>query len=406
MSTPSPGLETVPATLAALRRGSVDLVEDKKLEARVKAVAAEGRPLRLKFGMDPSSADLHLGHAIPLFKLRDLQEIGHQVVLIVGDSTAMVGDPSGKSKLRPVLTREQVEANLLTYTDQAGRVLDMERTEVRRNSEWFDNMGFEGLLDLTTRMTVAQMIERDTFQKRLKAGEPVGVNEFLYPLMQAWDSVQVRADVEFGGTDQLFNLLQGRRLQEQEGQAPQLVVTTPLVNGLDGRKMSKSYGNAVGLLDSAREMTFALMRLDDQEMGTWFTQLSRISEEEISGLLAGHPREAKARLAHCITDFFHGDQAADEAAASFDREVRDKALPDDIPEHAWGADWGASQPLALLLKALGLVSSTSDGRRMVKQGAVRLDGEVQSGDPMQDVPQPAGELLLQVGKKRFGRLKG
>lgn len=406
MSTPCPGPETVPATLAALRRGSVDLVEDKKLEARVTAVAAEGRPLRLKFGMDPSSADLHLGHAIPLFKLRDLQRIGHQVVLIVGDSTAMVGDPSGKSKLRPVLTREQVEANLQTYTDQAGRVLDMEHTEVRRNSEWFDNMGFEGLLDLTTRMTVAQMIERDTFQKRLKAGEPVGVNEFLYPLMQAWDSVQVRADVEFGGTDQLFNLLQGRRLQEQEGQLAQLVVTTPLINGLDGRKMSKSYGNAVGLLDSAREMTFALMRLDDQEMGTWFTQLTRLSEDEISGLLAGHPRDAKARLAHAVTSFFHGDQAAGEAAASFDREVRDKALPEDIPEHAWSADWGASQPLAILLKALGLVSSTSDARRMLKQGAVRLDGEVQSGDPMQDVAQPAGELLLQVGKKRFGRLKG
>lgn len=402
--TSAPGPETVEATVNALRRGSVDLVEEAKLEKRVRDLAAKGRPLRLKFGMDPSSADLHLGHAIPLFKLRDLQDLGHQVVLIVGDATAMVGDPSGRSKLRPVLTREQVEANLVTYTEQAGRVLDMERTEVRRNSEWFDQMGFEGLLDLTTRMTVAQMIERDTFQTRMQAGEPVGVNEFLYPLMQAWDSVQVQADIEFGGTDQLFNLLQGRRLQEQEKQAPQLVVTTPLINGLDGRKMSKSYGNAVGLLDSAREMTFALMRLDDGEMATWFTQLTRLPEAEIAELLAGHPRAAKARLAHEVTAFFHGADEAGVAAQAFDREVRDKALPDDIPEHAWAEDWGGSQPLAILLKTLGLVQSTSEGRRMVGQGAVRLDGEVQSGDPMQPVEQVAAVRLIQVGKKRFARL--
>ncbi len=402
--TSAPGPETVEATVNALRRGSVDLVEDAKLEKRVRDLAAKGRPLRLKFGMDPSSADLHLGHAIPLFKLRDLQDLGHQVVLIVGDATAMVGDPSGRSKLRPVLTREQVEANLVTYTEQAGRVLDMERTEVRRNSEWFDSMGFEGLLDLTTRMTVAQMIERDTFQTRMQAGEPVGVNEFLYPLMQAWDSVQVQADIEFGGTDQLFNLLQGRRLQEQEKQAPQLVVTTPLINGLDGRKMSKSYGNAVGLLDSAREMTFALMRLDDGEMATWFTQLTRLPEAEISELLTGHPRAAKARLAHEVTSFFHGADEAGAAALAFDREVRDKALPDDIPEHTWAEDWGESQPLAILLKALGLVQSTSEGRRMVSQGAVRLDGEVQSGDPMQGVERVTAVRLVQVGKKRFGRL--
>ncbi|MEO0662616.1 MAG: tyrosine--tRNA ligase, partial [Planctomycetota bacterium] len=228
--------------VAALRRGTVDLIEEKQLRAMTEKWAAGGAPLRVKFGMDPSSPDLHVGHAVQLRKLRDLQDLGAQIVLIVGDATAMVGDPSGRNTLRPVLTRDEVERNLQTYTTQAGQVLDLERTEIRRNSEWFDAMRFEDLLELTTRMTVAQMLERDTFQTRIQAEEPIGINEFLYPLMQGWDSVMVEADVELGGTDQLFNLLVGRRLQEQKGQRPQIVMTQPLINGLDGRKMSKSYG--------------------------------------------------------------------------------------------------------------------------------------------------------------------
>ncbi|MCA9002540.1 MAG: tyrosine--tRNA ligase, partial [Planctomycetes bacterium] len=227
--------------LAAFRRGCVDLVDEKELARLLESKLAKGEGLRVKFGMDPSSADLHIGHSIPLLKLRDLQQLGHTIVLIVGDATAMVGDPTGRSKLRPVLTRAEVDENLRTYVDQAGLILDMDRVEVRRNSEWFDRMDFEGLLKLCTRMTVAQMIERDTFQTRMEAGEPIGINEFLYPLMQGWDSVEVRADVEIGGTDQLFNLLVGRRLQLQEEQPNQVVLTTPLINGLDGRKMSKSY---------------------------------------------------------------------------------------------------------------------------------------------------------------------
>ncbi|MEE2940216.1 MAG: tyrosine--tRNA ligase, partial [Planctomycetota bacterium] len=225
--------------LSAFQRGTTDLIEEKQLRGMIARSLETGTPLRIKFGMDPSSPDLHLGHAVQLRKLRDLQDLGCQIVLIVGDATAMVGDPSGKSKLRPVLTRAEVEHNLRTYTEQAGRVLDMEKTEVRRNSEWFDAMGFEELLKLTTRMTVAQMLEREMFQTRMKNEEPIGINEFLYPLMQGWDSVMVKSDVELGGTDQLFNLLVGRRLQEQEDQRPQIVMTQPLINGLDGRKMSK-----------------------------------------------------------------------------------------------------------------------------------------------------------------------
>jgi tyrosyl-tRNA synthetase len=391
--------------LAAFRRGAIDLIEERQLEELLRAALRDGRGLRVKFGMDPSSADLHVGHAVQLMKLHDLQRLGHTIVLIVGDATAMVGDPSGRSKLRPVLARAEVEANLRTYTDQAALVLDLERTEVRRNTEWFDGLRFDDVLQLTTRMTVAQMLERDTFQARMAAQEPIGINEFLYPLMQGWDSVEIECDVELGGTDQLFNLLVGRRLQEQVGQRPQVVVTHPLIDGLDGRKMSKSYGNAIGLTDSAKDMTFAVMRIDDQAMATWFLYLTRLPEARIAELLAAHPRAAKARLALEITTFFHGADAAREAAELFDSEVRDKALPDDIPEAAWEAAWGRALPLANLLKELGLCRTTSDARRVIEQGGVRLDGDVRT-DPKAAVAAPATPLLVQVGKKRFARVLG
>lgn len=390
--------------LAAFRRGTVDLIEERQLTKLLEKSFAENRPLRIKFGMDPSSPDLHIGHAIPLMKLRDLQLLGHQIVLIVGDATAMVGDPSGRNKLRPQLTRKAVEANLVTYTDQAAKVLDMSKTEVRRNSEWFDQLDFQGVLKLAARMTVAQMIERDTFQTRMHDSEPIGIHEFLYPLMQGWDSVMIDCDVELGGTDQLFNLLVGRRLQEQEGMRPQVCFTTPLINGLDGRKMSKSYGNAVSLTDSARDMTFNLMRLDDESMAGWFTLLTRVEESEIAALLAGHPRDAKARLAAEITTFFHDAEAARAGADAFNAEVRDKELPADLPELAWPSSED-ELPLANLLKELGLVASSSDGRRMAQQGAVRIDGEVRS-DAMAPVGRPSAPILVQVGKKRFARVTG
>jgi tyrosyl-tRNA synthetase len=390
--------------LAAFRRGCVDLIEEKQLRGMLEKSLAEGRPLRVKFGMDPSSPDLHVGHGVQLRKLRDLQDLGHQIVLIVGDSTAMVGDPSGRNKLRPVLTREQVEQNLRTYEEQAGRVLDLSRTEVRRNSEWFDGMDFYDVLQLTGRMTVARMLERDTFQKRVQDGEPIGIHEFLYPLMQGWDSVKIECDVELGGTDQLFNLLVGRHLQEQVGQRPQVCFTMPLINGLDGRKMSKSYGNAIGVTDEPADMFGKAMAIDDEVMESWFLLLTRLPEEEIAAVLAGHPREAKARLAGELVTFYHGAEAAAGAREAFDRQFRDRQLPEDIPEVAW-PEGAAELPLANLLKELGLAASTSEARRLVTQGGVRLDGEVRS-DPQEVVARPAGELLVQVGKRRFARVSG
>ncbi len=386
------------ADLVAFARNTVDLINEKELLE----LLSEGRPLRVKFGMDPSSPDLHVGHMVQLLKLRELQELGHQIVLIVGDATAMVGDPTGKNKLRPQLSREDVERNLETYTDQARLVLDLERTEIRRNSEWFDKMDFTELLKLASRMTVAQMVERDTFQKRMKANEPIGIHEFLYPLMQGWDSVQVRADAELGGTDQLFNNLVGRTLQGQVGQRPQVVFTGPLINGLDGRKMSKSYENSVSLTDPANEMFGKLMSLDDESMEEWFRLLTQLPDEERQTVLAGHPREAKARLAEEITAFLHSPDAAKEARAAFDSQFRDKNVPEDIPLLEWPAQ-GEELPLFLLVAKLGLAQTSSDARRLQKQGAIRVNGEPELNDKRRFATGET-EVLLQVGKRRFARV--
>ncbi len=380
----------------------MDLIDEKQLTVLLRKSFEESRPLRVKFGMDPSSPDLHLGHAVPLMKLRDIQDLGHQVVLIVGDATAMVGDPSGRNKLRPQLTRAEVELNLATYKDQAACVLDIEATEIRQNSEWFDEMNFYDVLELAGRMTVARMIERDTFQKRMQAQEPIGIHEFLYPLMQGWDSVEIANDVELGGNDQLFNLLVGRQLQEQRDMCPQVCFTMPLINGLDGRKMSKSYGNSIGLTEAPGEMFGKIMALDDPSMEAWFTLLTRVADAEVETLLAGHPREAKARLAREIVTFFHSSDAADVASKAFDRQFRDRQLPENIQTEAWPVD-GDELPLAILLKELGLAKSSSEARRLVQQGGVRLDGDI-CQDPMQAVLRPASEFLLQVGKRRFQRV--
>jgi tyrosyl-tRNA synthetase len=397
--------EAVARELAVFKRGVVDLIEERELAERIAASHARRRPLRVKFGMDPSSPDLHVGHCVPLFKLRALQALGHQIVLIVGDSTAMVGDPSGRNKLRPQLSREEVERNLATYVDQVAKVLDMSRTEVRRNSEWFDKMHFHDVLKLASRMTVARMIERDTFQKRIQENEPIGIHEFLYPLMQGWDSVMIRCDLELGGTDQLFNLLRGRDLQREEGQPGQICFTTPLLNGLDGRKMSKSYDNSVALTDGPREMFGKIMSIEDAAMRDWFTLLTSVSAEEIDALLAGHPREAKARLAEEIAGFFHGKDAGRAAREAFDRQFRDKEVPADVPVVAYPRSAGAEgMALANLLKELGLEKSTSDARRSIEQGGVKVDGEVVR-DPSVIVRAPGREMLIQVGKRRFVRVR-
>ncbi len=391
--------------LRVVGRGVVDLIERKELEERVAESIRTGRPLRVKFGMDPTSPDLHVGHSVPLRKLRAMQQLGHHIVLIVGDATAMVGDPSGRNKLRPPLSRADVERNLRTYVEQAGKVLDLSKTEIRRNSEWFDPMRFEDVLKLCGRMTVARMIERDTFQKRIADNEPIGIHEFLYPLMQGWDSVVVKSDLELGGTDQLFNLLRGRDLQREEGQRGQICFTTPLINGLDGRKMSKSYGNAVSFNDEPDDMYGKIMSIEDGVMRDWYTLLTDLSDAEAAALLAGHPREAKARLAQEITCSYHGLEAALKARDSFDRRFRDKEVPEEVPELAWPAS-APPEGLALmsLLKELGLCPSTSEAKRLVEGGGVRLDGEVQS-DPRRVVAKPAAPLLVQVGKRKFARVR-
>lgn len=390
--------------LVVFRKNAVDLIEEKELERRIAKSLDSNTPLRIKFGMDPSSPDLHVGHSIPLLKLRAIQELGHKIVLIVGDATAMVGDPSGRNKLRPQLTREAVEKNLITYTEQAARVIDLDATEVRRNSEWFDAMSFEEVLRLTARMTVAQMIERDTFQTRMEKSEPIGIHEFLYPLMQGWDSVEVVADLEIGGNDQLFNLLVGRRLQEQMELTPQICLTLPLINGLDGRKMSKSYGNAIGLTDEPKDMFGKVMSMEDGVMRSFFELVTPVSSADIEELLGGHPREAKARLAQEITGVFHDAAAGREAREAFDRQFREGQLPDDIPQKVFKGEWDqAGVPFFALIRGVGLAASGGDARRVIQQGGARIDGEVVS-DPTSLIPRPETSLLIQVGKRRFAHV--
>jgi len=406
VSPSSPRNPEVERQLAVFQRGVVDLIEERELAERIERSLKTKKPLRVKFGMDPSSPDLHVGHAIPLMKLRAIQELGHTIVLIVGDATAMVGDPSGRNKLRPQLTREEVEKNLQTYVEQVKHVVDVSNAEVRRNSEWFDKFTFQDFLKLAGRMTVARMIERDTFQKRMKENEPIGIHEMIYPLMQGWDSVMIRCDLELGGTDQLFNLLRGRDLQREEGQEGQICFTTPLINGLDGRKMSKSYGNAIGLTDSAKDMFGKSMRIQDEAMRDWYTLLTRVPEAEIERRLAGNFRDAKAGLGEEIAAFFHGRDAAKAARDAFDRQFRDGEVPEDVPVVAWPKSAPADGlALANLLKELGLEKSTSDARRNIEQGGVKVDGEVVR-DPKTLVKFPSGELLIQVGKRRFARVKG
>lgn len=388
--------------LAAFQRGAIDLIEAGELQERLARALGAGEGLRVKFGMDPNSPDVHVGHMVQLRKLRDLQDLGHTVVLIVGDATAMIGDPSGKNKLRPQLSREEVQANLTTYRDQAALVLDMDRCEVRQNSEWFDGMGFEEFVRLCGRMTVARMLERDTFQERVAAQQPIGIHEFLYPLMQGWDSVMIDCDVELGGTDQLFNLHVGRMMQEQEGRPPQCLMTQPLIEGSDGRKMSKSYGNAIGLTEPAEDVFGKVMSIPDEPMRTWFTYLTRVPLDEIGELLDGHPKGAKLRLAQEITAFLHGEDGARRGRAAFERGSAGEA-PEEIPSIPWPGEVDEDLPLFLLLQRASFAASSSEARRLVQQGGVRVDGETVSEPGVRY--QPAGaDLLIQAGKRRFVRI--
>jgi tyrosyl-tRNA synthetase len=379
------------------------LLPQAEWQAKLARSIVTGVPLRIKFGLDPTAPDLHLGHTVVFTKMRQLQDLGHTVIPLIGDFTSMIGDPSGRNSTRPPLTREQIEANAKTYFDQIGLLLDMARAEVRYNSEWSDPLGARGMIQLAAKYTVARMMERDDFSKRFAAGTPISVHEFLYPLMQGYDSVALKSDLELGGTDQKFNLLMGRHLQIEAGQEPQCILTMPLLEGLDGvEKMSKSKNNYVGITEPANTMFAKLLSISDELMWRYFTLLSWRPQGDIAALQRQveeglNPKQAKVALAQEITTRFHGAAAAAAAEQDFVNRSRG-GIPDVIPEFSLG---GAPLAIGTLLKQAGLVPSTSEAMRMIEQGGVRLDGAVVSDKGLK---VPAGTVVVQVGKRKFARV--
>ncbi len=384
-------------------RGCEELLPQEDWQNKLARSEATGVPLRIKLGLDPTAPDIHIGHTVVLNKMRQLQDLGHTVIFLIGDFTSMIGDPSGRNSTRPPLTAEQIKANAETYYRQASLVLDPERTEIRYNSEWSDALGARGMIQLAARYTVARMMERNDFHDRFKAGSPISVHEFLYPLMQGYDSVALKSDLELGGTDQKFNLLMGRHLQQEYGQEPQCILTMPLLEGLDGvEKMSKSKGNYIGITEPANDMFGKLMSISDTLMWKYFTLLSWRSEAEIAALRAEveagrNPRDAKVMLAKEITARFHSAAAADAAEQDFVNRAKG-GIPDDIPELSLG---GAPLGLGALLKQAGLAPSTSEALRLIEQGGVRIDGTVVSDKGLK---VEAGCFVVQVGKRKFARV--
>ncbi|MBE3574479.1 MAG: tyrosine--tRNA ligase [Firmicutes bacterium] len=395
-----------------LLSGVAEIISIDELEAKVARSLQTGEPLRVKLGTDPSRPDIHLGHAVVYRKLAQFQKLGHQVIFLIGDFTGMVGDPTGKSSTRPALTREEVEENARSFVAQFKALLDPERTELRFNSEWLAKMSFRDVIDLASRYTVARMLERDDFAKRFATQRPIGIHEFLYPLMQGYDSVALRADVELGGTDQKFNLLVGRELQREWGQEPQVVMMMPLLVGLDGvQKMSKSLDNYVAIADPPAVMYGKIMSVADAVMPMYFQLASGLPPEEVrrvqqqlsEGTL--HPRDAKRMLAKSVVELYHGTEAAEAAEQEFDRVFRQHLAPEDTPEvQISAADWADGHPwIVRLLVAAGLAGSSSEARRLIQQGGVRLNGnQVTDADAHLEIKE--GDLL-QVGRRRFARLR-
>ncbi|WP_026075571.1 tyrosine--tRNA ligase [Noviherbaspirillum massiliense] len=395
--------DAVQEALTIAKRGIDELLIESEFAQKLARSEKTGKPLRIKLGLDPTAPDLHLGHTVVLNKMRQLQNLGHQVIFLIGDFTSMIGDPSGRNVTRPPLTREQIEENAKTYFTQASLVLDPSKTEIRYNSEWCDPLGARGMIQLAAKYTVARILEREDFTKRFKAGTPISVHELLYPLMQGYDSVALQSDLELGGTDQKFNLLVGRELQKDYGQEPQCILTMPLLEGLDGvEKMSKSKGNYVGITEPPNTMFGKLMSISDEMMWRYYDLLSFRSLAEITQLRkevdAGrNPRDIKVLLAQEIVARFHTAQAAEEALADFNNRARG-GIPDDIPEVTLS---GAPLGIGQLLKQANLCPSTSEALRMVEQGGVRIDGA-----PVSDkgLKVNAGTFVLQVGKRKFARV--
>jgi tyrosyl-tRNA synthetase len=390
--------------LAVTRRGCEELLPEGDWVAKLARSQATARPLRIKLGLDPTAPDIHLGHTVVLNKLRQLQDLGHTVIFLIGDFTSMIGDPSGRNATRPPLTREQIESNAQTYYRQASLVLDPEKTEIRYNSEWSDPLGARGMIQLAARYTLARMLERDDFTRRFRSGSPISIHELLYPLMQGYDSVALKSDLELGGTDQKFNLLVGRALQAEYGQEPQCILTMPLLEGLDGvEKMSKSKGNYVGITEPANTMFAKLMSISDALMWRWYTLLSFRPEGEIARLQTEvdggrNPKEAKVALATEVTARFHGRAAAEAAERDFFHRAAG-GVPEEIPELALS---GAPMPIGALLKAAGLAPSTSEALRLVEQGGVRIDGAAVEDRALK---VGAGTFVIQVGKRKFARVR-
>ena len=389
--------------LELIKRGSDELLVESELVDKLKS----GRPLRVKAGFDPTAPDLHLGHTVLINKLRHFQDLGHQVLFLIGDFTGMIGDPSGKNATRPPLSREQVLANAQTYQEQVFKILDPARTEVVFNSTWMESLGASGMIRLAAQHTVARMLERDDFSKRFGNQQPIAIHEFLYPLCQGYDSVALKADVELGGTDQRFNLLMGRELQKNAGQSPQCVLTMPLLEGLDGvNKMSKSLGNYIGIYEPPGEIFGKIMSVSDDLMWRYYDLLSFRSSAEVAGLKEAvqtgrNPRDVKVALAQEIVARFHGEPAADAALTDFEARFQRNAIPDDLPEVAIsGGETGLS--VVAVLKQAGLTGSTSEAMRMIDQGGVRLNGEKVSDKGL--VLKAGAVVVLQVGKRKFARV--
>lgn len=398
-----PLTDRVQEALAITKRGVDELLIESEFAQKLARSEQSGVPLRIKLGLDPTAPDLHLGHTVVLNKMRQLQDLGHQVIFLIGDFTSMIGDPSGRNMTRPPLTKEQVEQNAMTYFKQASLVLDPSKTEIRYNSEWCDPLGARGLIKLASHYTVARMMERDDFSKRFKGGTPIAVHEFLYPLMQGYDSVALKSDLELGGTDQKFNLLVGRELQKDYDQEPQCILTMPLLEGLDGvDKMSKSKNNYIGITEPGNTMFAKIMSISDVMMWKYYELLSFRSIADVAALKAAidggaNPRDAKVALAQEIVARFHSQAAADEALNDFVNRSKG-GIPDDVPEVSLA---GAPVGIPQLLKMAGLCPSTSEAMRMIDQGGVRLDGTVVSDKA---VKIEAGTFVLQVGKRKFARV--
>ena len=384
--------------LSIIKRGAVEIIEEEELLKKLK----EGRPLRIKAGFDPTAPDLHLGHTVLLQKLRQFQQLGHEVYFVIGDFTAMIGDPTGRSETRPPLSREEVLENAKTYEHQVFKILDPEKTNIVFNSTWLSGLGTDGIIKLAGKYTVARMLERDDFSKRFKEGIPIYIHEFIYPLLQGYDSVFLKADVELGGTDQKFNLLVGRDLQRAFGQEPQVCITLPLLVGLDGvRKMSKSYQNYVAIQEEPESMFGKIMSISDDLMWDYYTLLTDYTEEEIENFKKNlHPMDAKKKLAHFIVERFHGKEQADKALEFFVKTFSEREFPEDAP--VIEVPYGLKRRAYELLFELGIESSKNSARRVVEGGGLRING-AKVEDPNQEI-EINGELRLQVGKKRFYRV--